>query len=168
MTPSRQRQLLAGQTALARKVYDAIPIAEAWSVSQIICELARVGVRHDKRVLEGCLSCLAGSGLVTKGGGTYRRVSVNERVPAPTVPEEEEVTMPAAASSMPPSKQPANAITHLSNLASRATELATQLRDLADDIEAAAIEVDEQFKMNGEDLQKLKQLQGLLKSLGGQ
>lgn len=41
MTPEKQKQKLAGQTAIAQKVFQAVPIAEAWTVAQISQALHR-------------------------------------------------------------------------------------------------------------------------------
>ena len=42
MTPSKLNKILQGQTALARKVFEVVPIKEAWPASQIRHSLKEV------------------------------------------------------------------------------------------------------------------------------
>jgi hypothetical protein len=64
MTPLRQADLERNLTEAARKVYEATPINEVWTTSQIGHELARMGRRADIRHIAGCLDSLKKDGLV--------------------------------------------------------------------------------------------------------
>lgn len=186
MTMSRQRALLNGQTAIARKVFSAIPITESWTARQIYSELCRLGHSVDFKVQAGCLAALICAGLVIEPtAGNYRRAAVKQFVEL-TKPEAKpgktviaaEVTAatrnkdiemeakPAAALKPALIKNPAPHIDKLAMISNQARGIADQLKDLASNIETAAIEIDEQIKTGNEETAKLKQLQQLLKSLG--
>ena len=56
MTPSKLNSLLQGQTNLARKVFEVVPIREAWPAIQIRNALKEVERSNaDLRVVRGCL-----------------------------------------------------------------------------------------------------------------
>lgn len=67
MTPARQQALVRGLTTVARKVFDATPINEPWSASQIDAELRRIGTPKSIHMVTGCLNGLVKDGLVTEG-----------------------------------------------------------------------------------------------------
>lgn len=65
MTPSKLNSLLQGQTNLARKVFEVVPIREAWPAIQIRNALKEVERSNaDLRVVRGCLATLREIGLV--------------------------------------------------------------------------------------------------------
>lgn len=75
MTPTRARKLLPGQTNLAQKVFEAVPVQEAWNITQINQELLRLATCGPITipVLQGCLQCLDRAGLITESPrGMYR------------------------------------------------------------------------------------------------
>ena len=63
-------------------------------------------------------------------------------------------------------KNPTPHIDKLAMISNQARSIAEQIKELASNIETAAIEIDEQIKQGTEETAKLKQLQQLLKSLG--
>lgn len=71
---------LAQQTAIARKVYQAIPIEEAWTHIEIYREFVRLhGTSVEVRTVGGCVSSLVDSGLVRQvQRDRYRREPVKE------------------------------------------------------------------------------------------
>lgn len=155
MTPEKQRQKLAGQTSLAQKVYQYVPIQEPWTAADIARAMVRAsGSQMDGRTLLGCLGCLKDSGLVREvSSSRFQRTAVSqpitpkpkEAMPAPQKPE----VKPAA---------PASAIDLLAGIAK-------SMRALAGEIETAAIAIEEGQAKAGEEVQKLRQLQALLKGL---
>lgn len=186
MTMSRQRALLNGQTAIARKVFSAIPITESWNARQIYAELCRVGHSVDFKVQAGCLAALICSGLIIEPTtGNYRRAAVKqfvehikpeaeqtrtivaaEVIAATSNKDIEMATQPAPALKPALVKTATTPIDKLATISNQARSIADQLKDLASNIETAAIEIDEQIKAGNEETAKLKQLQQLLKSLG--
>lgn len=171
LSETRHKALLESQTSTARKVYSSVPIAEDWTCKQIHTEMLRIGTGRELSVTQGCLATLTRAGLVQEvKRGIFRRAPVrlqNEVAAndggieyADTSAPTEEVEMPTNT----PAK-PANHMQIMDDLSRRATEMAAALRDLAHDIEAAAIAIDEQMQVEGANTEKLKQLQALLKSL---
>lgn len=182
---SRIEQALASCTAAARKVFDAVPVEEAWAVATIATETRRAhGTSPTLDVVQGCLAQLVEHGLVRESPrGMFRRVpmKVTVRVPRgataedpPSATVEQELAAPAAA---------ADPIERFAAVAARMRDVAASLTDLARLCDDAAIEAQQQIELAraelaklGElgdveqvraDLAKLRQLQGLLQSIGG-
>ena len=160
-----------GLTGVAQRVYDCVPIAEAWSPLQIKAELARQGRGGEVRIIMGCLNTLIDSGLVQEvSKGCFQRIPV---YPKPTNTEEteetekEEVMTATPQPKLQAKKDETAPIDKIAKLASRCIELSVMLQKLASDVETVAIEVQNDFAQQGEDAQKLKQLQALLKSTIG-
>lgn len=160
MNKSVYQSRVSGLTAIAKKVFSVVPIAEAWPAHQIIGELKRMtDSAADPRIVSGCLNTLINQGLVTEPKpNTFRRVAVKESKLTELIakkPNHKEVS-PVATQKQ---QQSVSAIEKLAGIASR-------LKQVASDIESAAIEIDEQLKNDKQDTEKLKQLQSLLRSLG--
>ena len=78
LSPAKFKMLYNQQHAAVRKVYDAVPMSEAWDHSQIIGELRRVGhSMRDMSVVLGCLDTLRRQGLVNEPQkGFFSRVQI--------------------------------------------------------------------------------------------
>ena len=157
MTPGKVEAKLRGQTAIAKKVFEMVPIQEAWSCNQILAALHRVTRSSmDYRIMQGCLVALKAAGLVNEPkGGLFQRSEIKERAEHKmgNATEVNKIEAPALGSSA--KKTP---IELLSGIASH-------LRMIASDIETAAIVIEEGIAEKDENLGKLKQLQSILKSL---
>lgn len=144
-----------------KKVYAAVPISEPWSVSYILSEIQRLSsFTSNMRVVTGSLNALKASGLVLEPEPS---LFVRAPVKPPKSPDEiattEEEDMSKPATTIEKSaKPPRNPMAILS-------ELATRCKALADEIETAALEIDEYVAAKDADSGKLKQLQALLKGL---
>lgn len=159
----RQSILLDGQTAIARKVFDFVPIQDAWTAHQIAQTMHRTTrALMDLRVLQACLSALTNSGLVCEA-----KPGLYQRKPLRVSNMNEPIPMKAATSQQPPRRNPTqppetarpqSAVDLLSELAERARTLAT-------DLEAAAELIVKEQEEKEANLQKLAQLQSILKSL---
>ena len=182
MTPAKIASLLQGQTSIARKLFEFVPIAEEWTEFQIASEMRRVtGSAPDLKVARGCLRDLADSGLIRRRNDQFRRAAAPDKTP------QKEAEMPAAksaerlivlkASEIPlksaaKPERPAEAspIEILGDIAGSIVALskgvAEQLQQLASRVEEAAIQIEQGQEANAANLQKLKQLQQLLRSLG--
>lgn len=149
LSSTRQEFLLRGQHAIARKVFELVPIQDAWDSKQIQAALQRTTrCSMDFRTLQGCLRALRESGLISERNGLFQRTTVRKAMAATT---HMNGTDPAA-------QQPTSALELL-------TELSERARQLAADIDAAAAVIAEEAAQNDESLRKLAQLQSLLKSL---
>ncbi|WP_454737617.1 hypothetical protein [Cupriavidus necator] len=149
ISSARQELLLRGQTAIARKVFELVPIQDAWESKQIHVALQRTTrCSMDYRVLQGCLRALRESGLVFEPkNGLYQRTTLRKAMPTTHMNGTE------------PTRQPPTSAIEL------LTELSERARQLAQDIDAAAAVIAEEAAQKEESLRKLVQLQSILKSL---
>lgn len=151
MNPSTADRRLQGQTRIAQKVYDAIPMNEAWTSRQICSELYRLHqTAHDLHIVEGCLRDLREQKLIREPyRGQYQRIArthlaiaesaeVDTRKEAP-VPEKKEFSI------------------------DEAERMAKSLRDLADQFEAFALQAMEMVDKYKREAARFEQLRSLFK-----
>ena len=168
MNAIRYKDLLNQQPAVARKVFDAVPIQDAWPVNKIIGEMIRSGLpRLDLRTADGCLNRLKDAGLVKEPDrGIYQRVVPHEREtlklevcrasappPPPPPPCEVAVAVPVDA---PPTVV-------LGELASSLRSQAAMLNAAADEIDKSAIVFEERIDITERRLSRFRELSALLK-----
>lgn len=156
MNRNRFNQLWRGQTALAKKVYEVVPVQDTWNLTQILAELSRVGGRYDKRAVEGVLRSLQESGLVQEKTGLYTRVTVREK--EEKVAKSEETPHQAV--------EKRSLMETLGDLADEVRRKAEDLEKLALQIESVALVVEERLEEVTDETNKLRQLKDLLKELG--
>ena len=151
-----------GLNSQLRKVLEATPIQAVWSAIEISAEMRRTGAGGaDPRATLGCLNSLMEQGLVEEvTKGQFKRVNPKEKQPTPEI-QLVELT-PQKETEMPQKLT----ITSSSNPIDKLSKLASRLRDLASDMETAALELAEQAEKNEHETAKMRQLQALLKSLG--
>lgn len=164
ISAQRAAELLSANSATARKVFDAVPISDAWSTNAIASELVRTGCNLNYTVIAGCLRSLCNSGLVREAPASmFRRAPVRPAAePKPEVPKVNMVSTSAAPSPAPASADPLDL---LAGLADRARGLAAEVGLLASDIERAALTLAEARTADAARFQKLEQLANLLKGL---
>lgn len=168
---------MQGQSATAKKVYEAIPITEAWSFTQIFAEVNRRGVGIQYNIFQGCVQNLKEAGLVVEPKvGHFLRATL--RTPAPAEP----IELPSAKHYIPktievrhvaqPISTPPTPLDKLANLAQRmrvigetADRLAHEAGKLADDLDNAAIEIEDGSGPEKEELLRLRKFRDALKSL---
>lgn len=169
MSQTRFDAIFSGQTSIAKKVYEAVPIAESWTTRKIMAEMQRLGISQDQRTVAGCLENLRKSGLVNElMKGEFRREGIKEiGIKAVEQKEKEPAVVTIA---KPPiailTTAPLSPMDILGALAVRAANLAGMASELASDISDAAIDVQQHIENNDADTKKLKQLQSILKSIG--
>ena len=158
ISASRFQSMHNSLSGIAQKVFAAVPASDPWSVSYIHSEMSRLGSStKDVGIVQGCLNHLKDAGLVMEPSkGTFIRAPVKAEKPAATeihqpIPEKKAMT---------PTKS-ANAKTPVDILSA----LATRCRALADDLDTAALEIDESMAAQSAGLEKLAQFQQILKSL---
>lgn len=165
MTATRIRILENQQTGVAKKVYGAVPINEAWPSKSIVAELTRQGQVRDFSIIEGCLNTLKEVGLIREAApGYFQRVKPK---PKPTVEKEAEpmTTKPLNQPTKSELTEPTEPMDRLAAIGARLRSLSKTFLELADDIEEVALACEEKVSGNDEELAKLRQLKGLLKSL---
>lgn len=177
MNAARFHSLLSGQPAVAKRVFDAVPIAELWQTIDIYNELRRAGKARDVKSVEGCLNRLKESGLVLEPiRGHWRRVKVHEiDKPTPSTTPDPEPTMNTTPNPIPvpvkpvkpttaqpvPAK-PVCALDYLAPLAARVNKMAADLKELSSAIETAALEIEQHVSDSATAAQTLAQLRTLL------
>ena len=160
MTATRIRILENQQTGVAKKVYGAVPINEAWPSKSIVAELTRQGQVRDFSIIEGCLNTLKEVGLIKEmAPGHFQRVK-----PKPTVEKEAE-PMTTKPLNQPTKSEPTEPVDRLAAIGTKLRGLSQMFLELADDIDEATLAFEEKASGNDEELAKLRQLKGLLKSL---
>lgn len=164
MNASKIARMESGLNGMAKKVLAAVPMQEAWTLAQINFELRRVGTRADQDVIEGCLGTLTGNGLVKQPSrGTFIRVTAPPKEPQTTKVNTVQHLEPRPTTktlTVKHAPQPPDTLTRL-------VSVAASLRELADEIDSLALDVEERVQVAGKDGEKLRQLQSLLKSISG-
>lgn len=163
MNQTRFQALLQGQTAVAQRVFEAVPISEAWSTGDIFNELQRQGKARDFHVVEGCLNRLKQASLVSEPArGMFRRAKVHTIT---TQPQEDSMPPSKPSTPVPAKKAPTTAVEHLAPLTARLIQLANDLKGLATEIETAALEIDQSASESTAALEKLAQFRNLLNTI---
>ena len=193
LSPAKFKMLYNQQHAAVRKVYDAVPMSEAWDHSQIIGELRRVGhSMRDMSVVLGCLDTLRRQGLVNEPQkGFFSRVQIRDPKPTnvceptphpatcdatlevvedkPTKEIEVATTMQIKPVKAAPKMSPIDRLGALAAtatvMATKARELSDQMKALASDLEVVAIEIEDDVTETAKMADQLKQLKQLLKGL---
>lgn len=149
ISAGRQHELLNAQSAIAKKVFEVVPIQEAWTSQEVAGALqhqTRSSIQF--RTLQGCLNTLKEAGLVSEPKpGHFQQVAPREVLKQMATKQDYE-----------PARKSSGAVELL-------RELADSARVLALDIDAAADVVAEEKTSNAEATTKLAQLQAILKSL---
>lgn len=154
-----------GLTSVARKVFDVTPISEKWAVDKIVSELSRRGSRVDHRVVMGALRDLCGRKLVVETStGLFQRASI-EHKPKPV--EAKAMAEPKAAAE---AKKSAEIVTLKSQPAKKGpmellADLASKARTFAEELDNAALEIEQEFQNSEAKSEQLKQLKSLLKGI---
>ncbi|HFK9714511.1 TPA: hypothetical protein ACG06B_004341 [Pseudomonas aeruginosa] len=93
---------MQGQTGIAKKVYECVPISEPWRSFQVLTALRNMtGSTPDVRIVQGCLRDLVDSGLIRRTGTDhYQRIQVEKK----TKPQEPKMGEPAKKIETSPSR----------------------------------------------------------------
>lgn len=166
MTPKQFKSRFDGQSSIAKKVYQFVPIQEPWSHSQISTEMQRTtGARTDHRIMQGCINTMIESGIVREvEKGKFQRTEIRDR----EEPQQNTETFIDTEKAAPMPKQeekPNSAIEILSDISRRLNEVSSQVKSIASDVETAAIVIEDNVAQKEAGAAKLKQLQELLKGL---
>ena len=166
MTATRIRILENQQTGIAKKVYGAVPINEAWPSKSIVAELTRQGQVRDFSIIEGCLNTLKEVGLIKEMvPGHFQRVKPKPTVEKEAKPMATKPLNPVIPSNSSIKGESTEPVDRLAAIATKMRGLSQMFIELANDIDEAALAMDEKASGNDEELAKLRQLKGLLKSL---
>jgi hypothetical protein len=153
---------LQGMSSAATKVFEVVPIQTAWSQNEIYRTLNEITrSTMDTHIFRGCLNTLKEAGLIREPSrGHFQKIAIKEKkVKDMTSPEPKTAPLALPTKTTEPGQPKAN------NPLDLLSDIAGKLRAVADDIDAAAIAIDESIAESTENLGKLKQLQSILKSL---
>jgi hypothetical protein len=191
VNPSKVEQILANQTALARKVYDATPFEQPATAAVIGTEMKRLhGTVPPRNVIEGCLGKLVGANLVRQTDKThYIRVPVRELVqlpdeePAPSLAEE---PAPSLAEVVQEAESHLTSVDRLGMISTslrsamgvvaemrmnlqhaldRLQEIEDAMTHQADQIDATGVQVDDELKQAGEAAEQLATLKKIFNTI---
>jgi len=164
MTPSKYAQKMQGQSSIAKKVYEFVPIKDSWEINQVISEMRRVTRSNgDPRIIKGCLNSLKESGLIDEVQiGKFKRVEVKDKI---EVKEIEMAAVEVIAQKQIKPEVNKTPLELLSKISSRLVAVQMSIRSIADEIDAAAVEIEDGISANEKNVEKLRQLQILLKGL---
>lgn len=162
MTPAKFEQKFSGQSTIAKKVFQFIPLTEHWTATEIASEMRRATRSSpDFHILQGCINSLKDSGLVVETGhGKFRKIEIKEV-------KEKEMKAPTQVVSIVKAeeKQERKPLEMLGDIAKKVRETAKAMNTMANEIEEAALKYGEEVEKQAASLGKLQQLQQLLKSL---
>lgn len=153
----RQQELLKGQSSVGRKVYDCIPIGEAWPPNQIGQEARRKNYSIQINVINGILDDLVENGLVREVRTNYfMRAEVKA---PPTIIKETVMAVE--------DKKEKDVFSQLIEIAGNLRHEATQLNTRADAIETIALSMTSMTEVDQKELTELRQWKASLKQLIG-
>lgn len=148
MNKKKFTELYDGMTSQPRDVYESVPIKTSYSIGQIMDDMNRRGVAQTKTVVENCLAMMTKNGLIKQQRtGFYIREQVRDAEQMPVVTE------------LQSNRSSKNSPMQLLN------NLAEKARQLAEELDYAAIEIEQEFQNSEAKSEKLKQLQTLLKNI---
>lgn len=170
MSRAKCDRILAGQTACARKVYDAIPIQTAWPRHFIQQEITRRQGAMRPDLLDGCLYALKEAHLIVgQHGDKWQRAPVREPAVGLALAEAHEIFATGkvvttrendiVSSAMPvvPKADPEP------DFLVACERVASKLRVLADEVEALGLRHETESQDMKQRLVKYDQLRELLK-----
>lgn len=164
MNESRQKQLLAGQSSIAQKVFELVPIQASWSVHDIHGAAAQVNATGASLyAMRRALGDLKDARLIREPiGGKFQRTAVTPK------PKKEQGMNQAGKQTVVSTKQrdvgALDALAALSGeVISLSDEFGQRMKKLATRIEEVALSVEAEREDNAEALDDLKELQVLLK-----
>lgn len=162
---SKFEQAHRGLSAIAKKVFDSVPISEAWNIPAISADMRRLGSGGaDSRIVLGCLNTLIEAGIVKEvSKGAFQRIEIREKAEPVVTSKPMEPSQMSIRAIQPVAVQP---VTQSATPIDRLSKFAIRLRELANDMETAALELAEQAEKNEIETSKMRQLQQILKSLG--
>jgi hypothetical protein len=172
MKESRQRQLLEGQSSVARKVFECVPIQEPWTENDIVKAMRAAGSTIASHAVRGCLLDMVDVGLIKfPSTGYYQRVPVQPFLRLNAAPTQQPT--PASQPAMPTTTAKKPEVTPLDLLATVATELtllasefSERLRALSLRVEEVALSVAAQREADAAIIAQANQLKVLLKGFG--
>jgi hypothetical protein len=174
MKESRQRQLLEGQSSVARKVFEGVPIQEAWSENEIVRAMRASHMTVAAHTVRACILEMKDVGLIKEPkSGHFQRVPVQPYLRLSGVTDPLTPTRPVSETTVQTPTAKKTEPTPLDLLATVATELtlmaseySERLRALSLRVEEVALSVASQREADAAIIAQANQLKVLLKGFG--
>lgn len=169
MKESRQRQLLEGQSSMARKVFEGVPIQEAWSENDIVKAMRSSSMTVAVHTIRACLLDMVDAGLIRQPkSGHYQREPVQPFLRLPTDQPTNNIE-PVMSTAKKPEPTPLDLLgTVATELVLMASEFAERMKALAARVEEVALQVEAQREADASTMAKVNQLKALLSDVVGQ
>lgn len=167
LSVAKQTEKLRNQTSVAKKIFNCVPMQEAWNSRKIMSEVKRQGSTYSLREVEGCLHWLNEDGLIKEVGSDCwmqvrtTRPSLPNKLTEPPTTTKKESDMPVIDKKPVKTVEPTATKSPLDILAG----VAEQARALALSVETAALEISLYIEGAEERGKKLTQLQEILRSI---
>ena len=159
--PMRQAvidRMIKNQSTVAKKVYESVPNQEPWEIKAIVSDLGRRQHHIDYKRVCGCLNSMKESGLIKEPfSGSFIRVVASTNPVHVPIEELQQMadTSPKVLTIKKKTRDPMDIISGLT----------TQMRELADKFDEAALELADTIATSGADTDKLRALKALLKAV---
>lgn len=156
MNSARMKSLEEGLTGISRKIFEATPIAEAWTPHQISAEfIRRTGSHPDMKTLRGCLDSLCESGLVKESHGQlFQRVVIREKLATIKLVKDEPTIL---------NKETNIKTGNEDDVLGFMSHIGHKMRAMADEIDEAALKVQERLSKKDKHSAALAQLKEMLR-----
>lgn len=166
MTPAKQEILMQGQTGIAKKVYECVPVQESWTSFQVMAALRNMtGSTPDSRIVSGCLTTLVDSGLIKKTGrDQFQRIAVEAKQKT----QEPKMAEPAQQMEITPEPKRVSPLEMLGELATEIVGMAGHLKRLAARVEDVALAVEQERESSAKSMEQYRQLRALIKTMQGE
>lgn len=164
MNHGRKQSFLNNLTAVARKVYDAVPIQDRWSILQMSNEMQRLGNRVSWPILSGILNGLASQKLIHTNPQDLFWRDADE---VPTIPARQLISKPCPIdfTQQETATMPFDVLTELSNISAKLRADAAALQERADRIDDIALKAADAIKEAGAGGEELVRLKAVLKGI---
>lgn len=158
MNHARFQSKYTNLSKLEQLTFDAVPIKECWSLAQVCSEVIRLGQSNvGKDAVERCLKRLVDASMVKAVGNSQ----LFTKDKPPTAKNKAPVAMVKAE----PKKEPPKPLDLLYQCAESLSKLSSDLVSLAQTMESAVLQAEEQMNQKSGDFQKIEQLKSLLSEL---
>lgn len=173
---TRQQQLIRSLNTQGQKVFDSVPINEAWSLHKIINEIVRRGISMDKASIHGSISHMLKVGLVYEPEHHhYQRMGLRPlRTKAEKTdhkPEEGTAMQEAMTRATLTTVKAVDKMSTIDALAHVAADLRAQAKDMeaaADRLDELALQIAEDQQAGSKELEDIKRIRAAMKTLMGE
>lgn len=152
---------------IARKVFEAVPKQESWTINQVMQEMKRCGSPNpDRHVVAGSLNHMLANGIVIEPmPGAFRQVTPGNAPTHDPVPTVVDQNPPPAKPATAKSADNGDLLDRFARISSKLNSIAAQMKDVVDEVGSISLEAIEAIESAEKKTGQLKQLQELLKGL---